>query len=147
MDPFDFQWKMLAGIRRVKEQTERVIHPFCEKSGLTPIQLRILITLYFEGPQTVRALSQNTCMAVANNSVQCKRLGALGLVERRRDKSDERQVRVSLTAQGNAMVEELRFSSEASLRTLADNISEDDAERILNGLEKVAVIFEEENAS
>ena len=146
MDPFDFQWKMLAGMRRVKEQTERVIHPFCERRGLTPVQLRMLVALAFEGPQTVRELSENTCMATANASVQCKRLAALGYVTRKRVKCDERQVRISLTGEGAALVEELRLSSEESLRTLSSCITEEDADIILAGIEKLAGLFEEENA-
>lgn len=147
MDPFDFHWKMMAGMRRVKDHSERAIHPFCEQQGLTPVQLRLLITLFYDGPQTMRTLSAGTCMAMANSSVQCKRLEKLGYLTRQRDAQDERQVLVSLTGEGARLVEELKFSCMPALDAMSENISEQDADNILASLDKLATIFEEENAS
>lgn len=149
MDAFDFQWKVMTGMRRVKEQTERTLHPFCAEYGITPVQLRILMTLHQEGPLTVSGLARRCCMADANNSALCKRLDSQGLVNRRRDEEDERQVMVSLTPQGEALLRDVSAACEEAFQSLSQKFSPNDIEEIMASFDKLlcALDEEKENAS
>lgn len=149
MDAFDFQWRVMTGMRRVKEQTERTLHPFCAQHGVTPVQLRILMTLHQEGPLTVSGLAKLSCMADANNSALCKRLDGQGLVTRRRDEEDERHVLVSLTPQGEALLRDVSVACDEAFRSLSEKFSQRDIEEIMASFDKLlaALDDEKENAS
>lgn len=140
MDAFDFQWKVLTGMRRVKEQTERTLQPFCARYNITPVQLRILMTLR-DGPLTVSALARRSCMADANNSALCKRLDGQGLVERRRAEEDERHVLVSLTPEGHALLDEVSGACDEAYATLASRLPPEDVEELLAGIDKLLAIL------
>lgn len=144
MDAFDLQWKVLTGVRRVKEHSERTLHPLCENHNITPVQLRILMTLQQEGPLTVSALARSSHMADANNSALCKRLAGQGLVERRRDEEDERQVLVSLTPEGKALLTEVSAACDLAFGAISQRFSQEDIEKILAGLEMLLAAFEDE---
>lgn len=108
MDAGYAQWQVMDALRRLGGHMERKLQPFCTQQGVTPLQLSILMALHFEGPQTVTALARRNCMAGGNNSALCKKLEKDGLVVRERIPEDERQVQVSLSSQGQAVVQ--RFS-------------------------------------
>ncbi len=137
------QWRMLAGMRRVKDQAERALQPFCARHGITPVQLRILMALREAGPLTVSALARQNCMAEANNSTLCKRLAGQGLVVRRRAAEDERQVLVSLTPEGEALLRELGTDCDAAFGAVAARFTPEEFEAMLHGLERLAAVMEQ----
>ena len=98
-------WQTMNTLCRLKESAERTIQPFCQGRGITPVQLRILLCLYFDGGQTVGELAGKTGMAGTNNSAQCKRLAAMGYLDRQRDEHDERRVQVRLSADGQNLID------------------------------------------
>lgn len=105
MDALLEYWQTMSTLRQLGGWMEVALNPFCVENGITPLQLNLLVTLHFEGPETVTGLARLNCMAGANNSAMCKRLENEGLVLRRRAREDERQVQVSLTQQGSEIVE------------------------------------------
>lgn len=98
-------WQTMNTLCRLKESAERTMQPFCQSRGVTPVQLRILLCLYFEEGQTVGELAGKTGMAGTNNSAQCKRLAVMGYLDRQRDAADERRVLVRLSVEGRVLVE------------------------------------------
>lgn len=85
-----------------------------EQLGLTYPQYVTLIALNEEGEQTVSQLGEKLFLESSTLTPLLKRLEATGYVTRRRDNRDERQVRVSLTAQGKAIFEKA-FSGRESV--------------------------------
>lgn len=144
MDALDMQWKMMVGMRRMKEQTDKALQPFCDRYGLTPVQLQILMTLAREGPMTVSTLARRVCMADGNSSALCKRLAAAGFVSRQRDEADERQVVISLSSEGCRLTKELCIAGEASMQELTGRFSREEAETIMYSLDKLITVLEEE---
>lgn len=144
MDALDFQWKVLTGMRRVKEQTERTLQPCCTRHNITPVQLRILMTLRQDGPLTVSALARQSCVADANTSALCKRLGGQGFVQRTRDKADERHVLVSLTPRGTALLDEVGAACKEACEAVSRRLAPADMEELLAGIEKLLAVFDEE---
>ncbi|MDL2220007.1 MarR family transcriptional regulator, partial [Ruminococcaceae bacterium OttesenSCG-928-O06] len=76
------------------------LHPVCTQHGITPMQLRLLLSLYYDGPQTASTLAENNCMAHGNSSALCKRLAQQGYILRQRPPQDERRVLISLSPAG-----------------------------------------------
>ena len=71
--------------------------------GLTYPQFLAMLVLWEHGDQTVRALSDRLALESSTLTPLLKRLEAAGLVTRQRSSSDERVVRVSLTAMGKRL--------------------------------------------
>ena len=72
---------------------------------VTLTQYRSLVVLASRGPQSVAALADAVAVAAPTASRLCDRLVRKGLVRRRTDRHDRRQVRVGLTEAGRALVD------------------------------------------
>jgi len=78
----------------------RAYKPLLEELGLTYPQYLVMVALWDESDQTVGALGEQLLLESSTLTPLLKRLEATGLIARSRDPSDERQVRVRLTAAG-----------------------------------------------
>jgi DNA-binding MarR family transcriptional regulator len=81
---------------------------FRRGSGMTPQQYWLLRELNEHGPLNIGELAQALGITTGSTTVACKRLEKSGLLTRERQLEDERIVRVALTEQGRAQIEELR---------------------------------------
>jgi DNA-binding MarR family transcriptional regulator len=81
----------------------RVYKPLLEELGLTYLQFVTLVALHEQDEQTVGSLGEKLYLDSSTLTPLLKRLEAMGFVTRRRDKEDERQVRIRLTAAGEAV--------------------------------------------
>ena len=81
----------------------RVYAPLLADLGLTYPQFLVLMSLWAEDGQTVGALGRALQLETNTLTPLLKRLESQGLVARRRDEADERQVRISLTDAGRTL--------------------------------------------
>ncbi|MBJ9941925.1 MarR family transcriptional regulator [Burkholderia multivorans] len=79
--------------------------PILEELGLTYTQYITIIALWEEGSLTVGQLGEKLFLESNTLTPILKKLEAMGYLERHRDPSDERQVRVSLTKSGRRVRE------------------------------------------
>ena len=86
----------------------RLYKPLLEPLGLTYPQFRVRVALWEEDGQTVGELGDKLTLESSTLTPLLKRMESQGLVARRRDPADERQVRISLTDQGRALKEQAR---------------------------------------
>jgi DNA-binding MarR family transcriptional regulator len=77
--------------------------PLLEPLGLTYPQYLVMLVLWQEDRVTVSAIGGRLGLDSGTLTPLLKRLEAAGLVSRLRDASDERQVRITLTAAGRAL--------------------------------------------
>lgn len=71
---------------------------------VTSPQLRVLVMIATRGPQTPGGVAAELGVHASNATRTCEKLVRAGLVERAEDPDDRRSVRVSLTAEGSALV-------------------------------------------
>jgi DNA-binding MarR family transcriptional regulator len=76
-----------------------------EEFGLTYPQYLVLLVLWESGPVTVGQLGQRLHLDSGTLSPLLKRLEAAGMIARRRSRTDERAVEVSLTGAGHRLRE------------------------------------------
>jgi DNA-binding MarR family transcriptional regulator len=81
----------------------RIYKPLLDAIGLTYPQYLVMVALWAEDEQTVGGLGEKLLLESNTLTPLLKRLETMGYLTRRRDESDERQVRVKLTAQGRAL--------------------------------------------
>ena len=86
----------------------RFYKPLLDALGLTYPQYLVMVTLWERDDRTVGEISERLLLESNTLTPLLKRLEAAGLIERRRSKEDERQVRVLLTAEGKSLLDKAR---------------------------------------
>lgn len=81
----------------------RAYQPRLAALKLTYPQYLVMVVLWEEENQTVTAIGDKLSLDSGTLTPLLKRLETAGLISRRRDKADERQVLISLTDEGRAM--------------------------------------------
>ncbi|QGN55726.1 MarR family winged helix-turn-helix transcriptional regulator [Novosphingobium sp. Gsoil 351] len=89
----------------------RVYRPILDKLGLTYTQYVTLVAMSEEDDQRVGDLGERLFLESNTLTPILKKLEQLGLVERRRDQADERQVRVNLTTAGRKLRQQVEHSA------------------------------------
>ena len=142
MDVKEFKIQVMTYSRRIKETMNCTIGPACSHLGLTLLQLQLVMELYQEGAHTIGSLADSMHMAKANMSTMCKKMEKMGLLERTRDRDDERVVKVILTEEGNriaAKIDDQLLDTISRAASMEDERIFDD---ILRGLEKLTLLIE-----
>lgn len=95
-------------------QALRLLHEFAHglvtdgEPDLTARQLAVLLTVYLEAPpHTVRGLAGKLCVTKPVITRALDTMGKLGLLSRRRDEADRRNVVIQRTVAGALYVEKL----------------------------------------
>jgi DNA-binding MarR family transcriptional regulator len=83
----------------------RFYKPRLEALDLTYPQYLVFLVLWERDDINVKTLGERLFLDSGTITPLIKRLEARGLVKRRRDEDDERQVRITLTAEGRALRE------------------------------------------
>lgn len=81
----------------------RVYRPLLSQLGLTYSQFLVLMALWENDGQTVSGLGDALLLDSGTLSPVLKRLESAGLVTKTRQRQDERQVEIALTAQGRGL--------------------------------------------
>ncbi|HEX2575189.1 MAG TPA: MarR family transcriptional regulator, partial [Aquihabitans sp.] len=126
-DPLDLDRQLCFALHRASRAVVRSYGPLLEGTGLTYLQYIVLLVLWEEpdASPTVGQIGARLHLDSGTLTPLLKRLEALGLVDRVRDRADERRVLVALTDEGRA----LRDRLEAVPSTLfsATDLEPDDA--------------------
>ncbi|WP_010544298.1 MarR family winged helix-turn-helix transcriptional regulator [Sphingomonas elodea] len=93
----------------------RVYKPILDRLGITYPQYLVLHALWEQDGRTVGAIGERLALESSTITPLVKRLEAAGLVTRRRNPEDERQVQVFLTDNGLRIREECGCLGEAVL--------------------------------
>lgn len=100
---FDVEDMLCFTIYSSAHAFNRVYKPLLQALGLTYPQYLVMRALWARDDQTVGALGDKLLLESSTLTPLLKRLEGLGHVSRNRDPADERQVRVRLTATGEAL--------------------------------------------
>jgi len=82
---------------------QRLYKPYLDELGLTYPQYLVLNVLWREDAQTVGSIAEKLALESSTLTPLLKRLEAAGLVQRRRNPRNERQVVIALTPQGKVL--------------------------------------------
>ncbi len=113
----------------------RVYKPLLDKLGLTYPQFLVMVALWEREGRTVGDLGGALGLESSTLTPLIKRLEAAGLLTRRRDREDERVVRVSLTQEGRALRDKADFVPECIVE--ATGMGLDELKALKQGLERL----------
>jgi DNA-binding MarR family transcriptional regulator len=128
-----------------------VYRPLLEPLGLTHPQYLVMLALWGEAPMSVKAISEAIQLDSPTLSPLLKRLDTAGLITRDRDRRDERNLLVNLTAAGIDLREQAEKIPPAVVERLGVPLS--DLEELRDVLNRVnaaarrAVLADDEKPS
>ncbi|WP_245558139.1 MarR family winged helix-turn-helix transcriptional regulator [Nocardia thailandica] len=99
-DPLRLDRQVCFALAVANRAVLAVYRPLLEPLGLTHPQYLVMLALWGESPQSVKAIAEALQLDSATLSPLLKRLESAGLITRRRDPHDERTLLVDLTAAG-----------------------------------------------
>ncbi len=101
---------------------------------VTVAQFRLLVLVAGAGERTVGDIAEHLGVNQSNASRHCDRLERLGLLARRRSRSDGRVVRVGLTDEGLRLVDEVTRQRRADVRRVLARMSPEETAGALAAL-------------
>ncbi|HWG01726.1 MAG TPA: MarR family transcriptional regulator [Trebonia sp.] len=101
-------------------------------------QYRALVVLASRGPQRVNSLAEALDVTASTATRMCDRLVRKGLVRRRTARTDRREVRITLTAAGQELVDEVTRRRRTEISQLLVKIPESDQAAIIDLFDKLA---------
>ena len=137
MDLLEFKCLIWDLLRDISENTNQLLAPLYEKYGLTVLQVQLLLVIDQNEEETIGNLSRVMTMKSGNTSVMCKNLEKQQLVNRFRDKDDERVVKVSLTPTGKEIIKDINNYLNKKYHKYLHNETDEDLNDIVNGLNKL----------
>ncbi|HET7683560.1 MAG TPA: MarR family transcriptional regulator [Marmoricola sp.] len=122
------------------------------RAELSITQLRVLVMLAARAPMSIGDVAAELEVNASNASRTCDRLVGRGLLERRVADEDRRQVRLDLTARGQALVDAVLDQRRRMFAAVLDEMPAPAQQRLLGALEefsaaagRVALIRPEES--
>jgi DNA-binding MarR family transcriptional regulator len=110
------------------------------RSELTLIQYHVLSFLAVRGQSSIAELKSMLGFAQSTTSVIIEKLQKMGLVEKRRDRVDQRVVQVVPLPKGLRLIQSYRKNAETNLVTLAHEAGEYAVRDLFDALEKALVV-------
>jgi MarR family transcriptional regulator, organic hydroperoxide resistance regulator len=115
-----------------------VVH---ERLDLTYNQYKTLLTVADRGEGTLGDLARDLDVTMSSASQMVERLVGQGLIDRRQDADNRRQVRIRLTERGEELISELRQGILAEYRKLLARLPDAEQEDLVSSLETIARIL------
>jgi DNA-binding MarR family transcriptional regulator len=106
-------------------------------------QLRTLVVLSSSGPQTVSALADHLAVHASTMTRMCNRLVSRELVVRAPSAVDRREVVITMSATGAALVENVMQARRRELDAVLHHMSDDQRSAVVHGLEVFARVASE----
>lgn len=102
-DPLRLDQQLCFALYSASRAVIRAYGPLLEPLGLTYPQYLVMLVLWEEDGISVKQLGDRLALDSATLTPLLKRLAERDIVERKRDESDERVVRIVLTSNGKAL--------------------------------------------
>jgi DNA-binding MarR family transcriptional regulator len=105
---------------------------------VTLTQYRTLVVLASRGPQSLARLADAVAVTPATATRMCDRLVRKGLVRRRAERGDRRQIRVALTTDGRTLVDAVTARRRAEIERIVSSMPADEQAVLVQALGRLA---------
>lgn len=129
---------VLSASRVLVAVAARSLADLDDAEDVTLTQYRSLVVLASRGPQGIASLAEALGVTPPTASRLCERLVRKGLVRRRTDRNDRRQVRVALTEAGGRLVDVVAERRRREIADLLSAVPEDARRSVAAGLQLLA---------
>jgi DNA-binding MarR family transcriptional regulator len=108
------------------------------EGAVTLPQLRVLVMIATRGPLNLAAVATGLRVSASNASRICDRLLKAGLLDRRDLPSDRRNVTLTLTEDGQALVDRVQRHRRRAITRVLHSLSADERQRVADAFEAFA---------
>ncbi|MEU0540478.1 MarR family transcriptional regulator [Nocardia sp. NPDC005978] len=134
-DPLRLDRQVCFALAVANRAVLAVYRPLLEPMGLTHPQYLVMLALWGEAPMSVKDIGEAIQLDSPTLSPLLKRLEAAGLITRRRDDRDERNLVIDLTESGRALRAEAERIPPAVVERLGVGLT--DLEHLRDALNRV----------
>ncbi|MFE6859231.1 MarR family winged helix-turn-helix transcriptional regulator [Nocardia sp. NPDC057668] len=134
-DPLRLDRQVCFALAVANRAVLAVYRPLLEPMGLTHPQYLVMLALWGEAPMSVKDIGEAIQLDSPTLSPLLKRLEAAGLITRRRDDRDERNLVIDLTEAGRALRAEAERIPPAVVERLGVGLT--DLEHLRDALNRV----------
>lgn len=107
MEFSEFKYRIWPLLQSVKISLFKIAEPIAQRQNLTPLQVFLLYSIKHRCISNIGSVCRILAINQSNASTMCKRLEKEGYIMRSRGPDDERVVTLTLTEQGNAVINRL----------------------------------------
>lgn len=136
MDQLEYCHAISELLRGIDTKTARLTNQQYSQQNLTVQQISILLLLDNQGAMRVSDIGKVLNMVDSNVSAICSRLEHMELIERFRQKEDQRVVKIQLTAKARKKMGGIKEKVSAFQELVFKNVAEEDLKDIVVGLTK-----------
>ncbi len=108
-----------------------------QRFDVTPPQFNALLELDHHGQLTMGELCDHLFLACSTATDLVDRMERNQLIERERDSSDRRVIRLKIKAKGKQIIAEVLSARREYLATVMETVGEDEKERLIQALDKI----------
>ncbi|MFI1913576.1 MarR family winged helix-turn-helix transcriptional regulator [Nocardia sp. NPDC020380] len=138
-DPLRLDRQVCFALAVANRAVLAVYRPLLEPMGLTHPQYLVMLALWGEAPMSVKDIGEAIQLDSPTLSPLLKRLEAAGLITRRRDSNDERNLVVDLTPEGRALRTEAEKIPPAVVERLGVSLADlEELREVLNRVNNAA---------
>ena len=137
MDALEFKKQLIELTRDVSVNIGTTFLPIVSKYDLTLIQAQILREVNDNKNLSIGSLAKIMNIQSGNTSSMCKQLEKKGYLQRQRDKSDERVVKITLTDKGISTIDEINDIIKEKYSSILSDESSNDLHDIISGLQNL----------
>ena len=105
---------------------------------VTVPQLRVLVMIYTRGPMNLGSVAAGLDVSAPNASRICDRLIKAGLLDRGEDPTDRRNITLTLTDEGQVLVDRVNRHRRTAVRRILRKMSARDREALVTALDNFA---------
>lgn len=143
-EPPQVSQQVLVALRRIIRATDLHSRRLLREYGVTGPQLLVLRAVGEQGERSSSALARGISVSLATVADIASRLESRGLVTRQRSFSDKRQVVVSLTEQGQRVLDAAPPPLQESFTRQLAELSEWEQTQMLAVLQRIVAMMEAE---
>lgn len=122
-------------------QTSKAVHERMKeemsKNKLNIMEFSVLEVLYQKGKQTIRQIGDHILVSSSSMTYVIDKLERKGLLSRNTCQKDRRVTHVSLTYDGNELMQEIMLKHHEVVDDMFDSLNPDEAETLVHLLKKV----------
>jgi len=134
--------EIMQSLRRIFKAIQHYSEQVLKKFGVTGPQLWALRVIDWEGQLSMGELSERMYLHISTVSGVVDRLEAKGYVERTRERTDRRVVKISLTKAGKRVVQRAPEAAQGKLLHGLESLSRREVRGIHSTLNKVVRLME-----
>lgn len=129
--------KALTIILKASASITKMVKKDMASYGVNPTEFMVLELLYSKGPQAIQVIGNKVLLASSSITYVIDQLEKKDLVQRKQNKADRRVTLVSLTKQGEKLMDEIFPQHSAVIQKLFENLSDDQLIQLSEDIKKI----------